>query len=97
MMKKKRLSVIITSLVVSLFIGWNFYLLYGKESVIPKIAYVSTYEVVKEDEYERHFKNDGLVVPEEIVTMYMSEEDAIDQWLVKEGVEVEAGDELVLL
>lgn len=97
MMKKKRLSVIITSLIVSLFIGWNFYLLYGKESVIPKIAYVSTYEVVKEDEYERHFKNDGLVVPEEIVTMYMSEEDAIDQWLVKEGDEVEAGDELVLL
>lgn len=97
MMKKKRVPVIITSLIVSLFIGWNFYLLYGKESVIPKIAYVSTYEVVKEDEYERHFKNDGLVVPEEIVTMYMSEEDAIDQWLVKEGDEVEAGDELVLL
>ncbi len=97
MMKKKRLTVIITSLIVSLFIGWNFYLLYGKQSVIPKVAYVSTYEVVKEDEYERHFKNDGLVVPEEIVTMYMSEEDAIDQWLVKEGDEVEAGDELVLL
>ncbi|GKV57422.1 hypothetical protein NCCP2222_33690 [Sporosarcina sp. NCCP-2222] len=92
----KRLSISI-AFVISLFIAVNAFLLFSTESKIQKSVYVSTYERMTEGHYEKQLAKEGLVAPAELYTVYVGSDEAIDTWLVQEGDQVAAGDELAYL
>ncbi|MGG0644985.1 efflux RND transporter periplasmic adaptor subunit [Sporosarcina gallistercoris] len=83
--------------VVSVFVALNLYLMYSEKSVIPKSVYVSEYEHMSLKEYKEVLPKEGLVAPAEIFTVYTSDSNAIDTWLVREGDAVKTGDELATL
>lgn len=90
------LKIAITT-VVTAFILTNFYLLYSKESIIPKLLYVEEYQRVKEKDYKQELFKEALVAPAEAHTIYVGDEEVVDSWLVKEGDEVVIGQELATL
>lgn len=87
----------VIAIVVSVFVALNLYLMYSEKSVIPKSVYVSEYEQMSAKEYKEKLPKDGLVAPAETYTVYTSESNAIDTWLVREGDGVTTGQELASL
>ncbi len=85
------------AVVVSVFVALNLYLMYSEKSVIPKSVYVSEYERMTAKEYKEVLPKEGLVAPAETFTVYTSESNAIDAWLVREGDTVSTGEELARL
>lgn len=85
------------AIVVPAFILTNFYLLYSKESVIPKVLYVDEYKRVEEKDYKKEIIKESLVAPAETHTIYVGDEGVIESWLVQEGDEVFVGQELATL
>ena len=92
----RKWNILIALLVVAALAG-NSYLLFSEKSKVPKVALIDSYQVLKEKDYKEHLKKDAFVVPQETITIYLSSEDIADQWLIREGDTVEAGEELVLL
>lgn len=90
-------SNITISIVVSIFIALNLYLLYSDKSVIPKSIYVHEYERISLRDYKENIAKDGIVAPAEMYTVYTTENIAIDTWLVREGDAVTTGQELASL
>ncbi|MBD7909142.1 efflux RND transporter periplasmic adaptor subunit [Sporosarcina gallistercoris] len=83
--------------VVSIFVALNLYLMYSEKSVIPKSVYVGEYERMSAKEYKEVLPKEGLVAPAETFTVYTSDSNAIDTWLVREGDAVTTGEELATL
>ncbi len=83
--------------VVSAFLMTNLYLLYSKESVIPKLLYVQDYQRMTEQDYEKDLFKESLVAPFETHTVYVEDEDTVEFWFAEEGDEVYIGQELAAL
>lgn len=94
MIKYKNIAI---SLVVTTLLFTNFYLLYEKEGVAQESIRVSEYERLKLGDYFDRLAKESLVVPDEIYTVYAEQDDSVEEWLVKEGDIVMAGQELALL
>lgn len=92
----RKWNILITILVVALLAG-NSYLLFSEKSKVPKTALIDSYQILKEKDYEEHLKKDAFVVPQETVTIHLTSEDIAQEWLIREGDVVKAGEELVLL
>lgn len=90
------LKVAMTTVVLA-FVLTNLYLLYSKDSVIPKMLYVEDYKRVQENNYKQEVFKETLVAPTEAHTIYVGNEEAVEAWLVKEGDEVYIGQELATL
>ena len=92
-----RVRNVIISIVITSFIAFNIFLLFNKESVISKTLYVSEFERLQASSFTEEIPKEGFVSPLETSTIYVGDEDEVEDWLVSEGQEVEIGDELVLL
>lgn len=93
----KKWLVIITSLVLSIFVAVNSYLVFSEESTIAKTKIVKQSFIAEEEDIRQEIEKPSYLAPREIVTLYVNDEEAIEQWLIQEGDTVYAGDELVLL
>ncbi len=93
----KKWLVIITSLALSIFVAVNSYLVFSEESTIAKTKIVKQSFIAKEEDIRQEIEKPSYLAPREIVTLYVNDEEAIEQWLIQEGDTVYAGDELVLL
>jgi len=85
------------SIAVSSFIGANAILLFSDKSVISKEIYVHDYERVTAGDFEDILPKESLVAPLSTSTVYVKNEDTIQEWLVKEGDTVSTGQELAFL
>ncbi|MGE6487363.1 efflux RND transporter periplasmic adaptor subunit [Paenisporosarcina sp. NPDC076898] len=85
------------SVAVSAFLGANAILLFSDKSVISKDVYVHDYERLAAGDFEESLPKESLVAPLDTTTVYVESEDTIQDWLVKEGDAVNAGDELATL
>lgn len=85
------------AIAVSCFIGGNAVLLFSDKSIIPKTVYVDEYERLTTGDFEEGLPKESLVAPLETSTVYLKSEDTIQDWLVKEGDVVSAGQELATL
>jgi len=85
------------AIAISAFIGTNAILLFSDKSIISKDVYTHHYERVATGNYEEELPKESLVSPLEISTVYVKNEDTIQDWLVKEGDAVTAGQELAAL
>jgi len=85
------------SIAISSFIGANAILLFSDKSVISKDVYVHEYERVTAGDFEETLPKESLVAPLSTSTVYVKNEDTIQEWLVKEGDTVSAGHELAML
>ena len=92
-----RVRNVIISIVITSFVAFNFFLLFNEESVIRKTLYVNEFERLKASSFTEEIPKEGFVSPLETSTIYVGDEDEVEDWLVSEGQEVEIGDELVLL
>lgn len=93
---KKRMSITV-AIVVSAFVAINVHLLYSKKSTVQQTVYVHQYERMTEGHFEETIPKEGLVSPAAIYTVYVGNEETIDTWLVKEGDQVQVGDEIATL
>lgn len=85
------------SIAVSTFIAANAILLFSEKSVISKDVYVNEYERLATGDFVQSLPKESLVAPLDTTTVYVESEDTIQDWLVKEGAVVKAGDELATL
>ncbi|BAQ09942.1 hypothetical protein OXB_1471 [Bacillus sp. OxB-1] len=85
------------AIAVSAFLACNLYLLYSSKSVIPKTIYVSQSERMTSGEHSEKLAKEGLVAPAEVYTVYVSDDEVVDTWEVKEGDYVYPGDEIATL
>ncbi|WHT48317.1 hypothetical protein QNH10_00075 [Sporosarcina thermotolerans] len=92
----KRMSITV-ALIISMFIAVNVHLLFSKNSMISKSVYVNKYERMTPGHFVEEIHKEGLVSPEGIFTVYVGDDDTIEEWLVKEGDKVRIGDEIALL
>ncbi|WP_252501967.1 efflux RND transporter periplasmic adaptor subunit [Sporosarcina sp. Marseille-Q4943] len=92
----KRLSITV-AIIISLFIAVNVHLLYSNKSTVPKSLYVHKYERMTPGHHEEEIPKEGLVTPEDVYTVYVGDDEVIESWLVKEGDQVQVGDEIALL
>ncbi|WP_172371407.1 efflux RND transporter periplasmic adaptor subunit [Sporosarcina jiandibaonis] len=92
-----KLGNITVAIVISLFLGFNFYLLFNKDSKISKSLYVSEFERLSAGDFTDKMPKEGLIAPLEMSTVYVGNEDEVENWLVTEGDKVKIGDELALL
>lgn len=82
---------------VSALIATNLFLLFSEKTVIPKSIYVNKYERLTTGDYSEELSKEAFVAPMETYTVYVGSDDAVESWLVTEGDEVYASDELALL
>ncbi|MFS0575849.1 efflux RND transporter periplasmic adaptor subunit [Sporosarcina sp. 179-K 3D1 HS] len=82
---------------ISAFLACNLYLLFSSKSVIPKSIYVNQYEHMTSGEHSEKLAKEGLVAPMEVYTVYVSADEVVDTWEVKEGDYVYPGDEIATL
>lgn len=82
---------------ISAFLACNLYLMFSSKSVIPKSIYVSQYERMTSGEHSEKLAKEGLVAPAEVYTVYVSSDEVVDTWEVKEGDYVYPGDEIATL
>ena len=82
---------------VSAFLATNFYLLFSEKTIISKSVYVNKYERMTIDDYSEKLSKEAFIAPMETYTVYVGSEDAVDSWLVTEGDDIYAGDELATL
>ncbi|WP_019412594.1 efflux RND transporter periplasmic adaptor subunit [Paenisporosarcina sp. TG20] len=85
------------AIVISAFLATNAILLFSDKSIISKRVYTNDYEMVATADYEEKLPKESLVAPLSVSTVYVESEDAIKDWLVKEGDVVTAGQELATL
>ncbi|MFD0942340.1 hypothetical protein [Savagea faecisuis] len=93
----KKWLVLLVALVLSLFIAVNSYLVFSEDSNVAKTKIVKQSFVAEEEDIRQEIEKPSYLAPREIVTLYVNDEEAIEQWLIQEGDTVYAGDELVLL
>ena len=82
---------------VSALLATNLYLLFSEKTVIPKSIYVNKYERLTTADYSEELSKEAFIAPMETYTVYIGSDDAVESWLVTEGDEVYASDELALL
>lgn len=82
---------------MSVFIAVNAHLLFSKKSTVAQTLYVHQYERMTDGHFEETIFKDGLVSPEDVYTVYVGNEEIIDKWLVKEGDQIQVGDEIATL
>lgn len=93
----KKWFILLFSLVISLFIAVNSYLVFSEESPVAKTKIVKQSFIAQEEDVRQEIEKPSYLAPREIVTLYVNDEEAIEQWLIQEGDTIQAGDELVLL
>lgn len=93
----KKWFILLFSLVISLFIAVNSYLVFSEESPVAKTKIVKQSFIAQEEDIRQEIEKPSYLAPREIVTLYVNDEEAIEQWLIQEGDTIQAGDELVLL
>lgn len=93
----KKWFILLFSLVISLFIAVNSYLVFSEESLVAKTKIVKQSFIAQEEDIRQEIEKPSYLAPREIVTLYVNDEEAIEQWLIQEGDTIQAGDELVLL
>ncbi|MDN4605969.1 efflux RND transporter periplasmic adaptor subunit [Sporosarcina highlanderae] len=92
----KRMSITV-ALIVSTFIAVNVHLLFSENSMISKSVYVTKYERMTPGHFKEEIHKEGLISPQETFTVYVGNDETIEQWLVKEADKVRTGDEIALL
>jgi HlyD family secretion protein len=85
------------AIAISAFIGTNAILLFSDKSIISKSVYTHEYDRVAAGYHVEELPKESLVSPLEISTVYVKNEDTIQDWLIKEGDAVTAGQELAAL
>ncbi|HSO58351.1 MAG TPA: HlyD family efflux transporter periplasmic adaptor subunit [Paenisporosarcina sp.] len=85
------------SIAISAFLGANAILLFSEKSVISKAVYIHEYERLAKGDFEELLPKESLVAPLSMNTIYVKNEDTINNWLVKEGDVVTVGQELASL
>ena len=85
------------SIAIVAFITSNFLLLFGEKSIISKELYVSEYEQAFTHTYTEALPKEALTAPQDTIEIYVQDDEALEQWLVKEGDAVAAGAELARL
>lgn len=85
------------AIAMTAFIALNWYLLFSDKSTIQKTVYVDQYEIMSPRNYTEKMAKEALIAPLETHTIYVDEEETIDTWLVKEGDQVNIGNEIALL
>ncbi|PSL40652.1 HlyD family secretion protein [Planomicrobium soli] len=85
------------SISVTAFIAANFILLFDEKSVIPKTVYIGETDRAYAHTYLEKLPKEAVIAPNKSTQIYVQDREAIDQWLVKEGDEVQAGSELASL
>lgn len=85
------------SVAVVAFLTANALLMFGEKSILPKSVYVNEYEQTYAHTYTKQLFKEALTAPEGTVEMYVQDNEALQQWTVKEGDTVSAGSELAVL
>ena len=88
---------IAVAVAVTTFIATNMILLYGEQSMIPKYVYAPETERVVTGDYAEKLPKEALVVPNVVYTTYVDRESTVEEWLVKEGEAVTAGQPIAKL
>lgn len=88
---------IAVAIAITGFIATNCYLLFGEKSTFYQSVAVNEFERMKTGDFSEQLPKESLVVPEEIYTVYVEQEDSVTDWLVKEGDVVIVGQELATL
>ena len=92
MKKWPRKIIIYTSI---LFVAGNLFLIVKKDSKLDKIERLSKWEKVKTSDIQNKLSKSGIVIPEEEHPIYFDEEiGSFNQFLVKEGEEIDTGSPL---
>ena len=82
---------------VAAFVATNALLMFGEKSILPKTVYVHEFEQAYTSDFTEQLPKEAITVPLGTSELYMRELEAVDQWLVSAGDEVEAGTELASL
>lgn len=85
------------SIAITAFLTSNFLLLFGEKSIISKELYISEYEQAFTHTYTETLPKEALTAPQDTMEIYVQDDEALEQWLVKEGDAVMAGAELARL
>ncbi|MET3575429.1 efflux RND transporter periplasmic adaptor subunit [Bhargavaea ullalensis] len=92
-----KLGNLAVAIAITAFIATNALLLFGDKSSIPKYVYVHGTERMTTADYSDKLAKESLVVPGDIYTAYVDNDSTVQQWLVKEGDPVSAGQEIATL
>lgn len=88
---------IAVAVAVTAFIATNLTLLYGEKSLIPKHVYAPETERMVAADYAEKLPKEAFVVPAAVYTAYVDSESTVEEWLVKEGEPVTAGQPIAKL
>jgi len=82
---------------VSALLATNLYLLFSDKTIIPKTVHVYEYERMTVDSHNVQLAKEAFIAPMETYTVYVGSDNAVESWLVTEGDNILAGEELALL
>lgn len=83
--------------ILVLFAVTNLFLIYSDKSKIEKAQKVSDYERLVAKDFTEKMLKEAFIAPEELHTIYVHNDDAVNAWLVNEGDDVMVGQELATL
>ncbi|EMR07915.1 efflux transporter, RND family, MFP subunit [Bhargavaea cecembensis DSE10] len=92
-----KLGNIAVAVAVTAFIATNLMLLYGQKSLIPKYVYAPETERMVAADYADKLPKEAFVVPDTVYTAYVDGDATVEEWLVKEGEPVTAGQPIAKL
>ncbi|MCM3087215.1 biotin/lipoyl-binding protein [Bhargavaea ginsengi] len=92
-----KLGNIAVAVAVTAFIATNLMLLYGQKSLIPKYVYAPETERMVAADYAEKLAKEAFVVPDMVYTAYVDKEATVEEWLVREGEQVTAGQPIAKL
>ena len=92
-----KLGNIAVAVAVTAFIATNLMLLYGQKSLIPKYVYAPETERMVAADYADKLPKEAFVVPDTVYTAYVDSDATVEEWLVKEGEPVTAGQPIAKL
>ncbi|AYC28859.1 HlyD family efflux transporter periplasmic adaptor subunit [Paenisporosarcina cavernae] len=96
-MNKQTLVTIGFTVAIASFLATNAILLFSDKSTIAKTFYVHEYEKVTVGDYNEQIPKESLVAPFSVSTVYVANEDTVEQWLLKEGDPVTVGAEIATI
>jgi HlyD family secretion protein len=88
---------IAVAVAITAFIATNLTLLYGEKSLIPKYVYAPETERMVAADYAEKLPKEAFVVPDTVYTAYVDSDATVEEWLVKEGEPVTAGQPIAKL
>jgi HlyD family secretion protein len=95
-MQLKYWKICVVLLVMILFIAGNLYMIFHKESKIPRFAYVGEMDDVRKTNLKETVETVGVTVPADYQTIHYNPNlGVVDQILVKKGQKVEPGTPLL--